>query len=147
MNSVREFSSLGALAKHAFAVAAREPFAQASGRGVVGESMVGLAQSMIGHSMNFAPLAESTVRERLRLGYQPYTTLLRSGEYRRSFSWSHYNARITDVGSTSPFAPYHELGTPTNKPPKRSVLIEPSIRRDAIYFELFAKTYFLVIDA
>lgn len=143
----REFASIRTFALHAEAMALREPVADALGRRAVGELMVATAVNMIGKPANFWPLAASTVKERMRLGYSPYATLLRSGNYQRSFGWAHSGPRATGVGSTSPIARYHELGTPDDRPPKRSVLIDPSIKRDMLYFELYAKTYFLGVGA
>jgi hypothetical protein len=143
----REFLSIGTFARHTAGLAVREIAADTAGRTAVASAIVVNAQGMIGHPSNFTPLAQSTVRQRLRLGYQPYATLLRTGDYQRSFGWAHSGPRTTDAGSSSPLALFHELGGKLpGKPPKRSVLVDPTIKRDVILFKLFAKTYFLIID-
>ncbi|MDB5095359.1 MAG: hypothetical protein JWO85_3460 [Candidatus Eremiobacteraeota bacterium] len=143
----REFSSLRTFAEHSLKMATKETIADPFARRVVSIDILATARHMIGRPEYFSPLAQSTVNERLRLGYVPYATLLRSGNYERSFGWTHAG-RFTSVGSTSPLAVFHELGGRVpGKPPKRSVLVEPTIKRDVILFELFAKTYFLEIGA
>lgn len=143
---MKEFASISAFARYAIECEAREPLALGLAHRAVAETIVQTAQSMIGHPSNFVPLKRSTVKERLRLGYTPYATLLRTGDYKRSFQWVSEGLGETVIGSDAPFAVYHELGTPTNRPPKRSVLIDPTRQRNLILFELFRTTYFVGID-
>jgi phage gpG-like protein len=75
------------------------------------------AKSYIGHEMpGWAPLAESTVAEKQRLGYtghlSPTDPLLRTGEMRESIGSSVDAATLTGVvGSTDKLAAFQELGT------------------------------------
>lgn len=142
--SERVFDSLEMFAEHCEQLRQRERLADIKARQAVVETITTTAQQMIGKPSNFAPLARSTVRERLRLGFAPYATLLRTGDYQRSFSWAHLGSRKSAVGSSRPDALYHELGVP-GKLPQRSVLAEPTKRRDLPLFELYQLEYRLVL--
>ncbi len=65
------------------------------------------------------PLAGSTVEDRVARGYTPNDPLLRQGDLRRSVTGV-VRGRSAVVGSTSPIAPWQELGTSTT--PARSFL-------------------------
>lgn len=140
--SERVFESLELFIAHCELLRQKERLADIRARQAVVETVVHTAQNMIGKPSNFAPLAKSTVAERLRLGFSPYATLLRSGDYARSFSWAHVNSRESAAGSTRPDAIYHESGGPIEgRPPRRSVLAEPTRKRDKAYFELYQVEY------
>lgn len=71
---------------------------------------IGTYQNAAGKFPAWAPLAESTEREKLRLGYNANEPLLRTGALRDSIT--NKVERLTAIiGSTSPIMLYHEYGT------------------------------------
>jgi hypothetical protein len=94
---------------------------------ISGQQMVEYARSMFGtyeHEGNWPQLAESTQRDRERLGFPPNEPLLRTGNLRDSYS---YDLTVTPsviflmVGSDDPRSIFEELGTESMPP--RPVLL------------------------
>lgn len=127
---MRSFDSFGAFATHLVTVAAAEKIAlheglkkaaeliEATARAEIGvyQNGVGTFQGDIGMFPAWAQLAESTERQKERMGYPLDSPLLASGAMRDSFS--HQVAGLKAIiGSDDPVAVYHETGTP-NMPPR-----------------------------
>ncbi len=74
------------------------------------KSEFGTYQQGAGPFAAWSPLADSTKRERVRLGFTPDDPLLRTGDLRDSIE---HEVEDWDavVGSTSPIMPYQEFGT------------------------------------
>ena len=84
------------------------------------QEKIGEYQSAAGPFPAWAPLAESTVQQKTRLGYAPPDApLLRTGDLRTSISFEASPMALL-VGSDSPIARYQELGT--SRIPPRSFL-------------------------
>ena len=81
----------------------------------------GLAQDGLGPFESWAPLAESTKAERVRLGFAEDEPLLRSGELRDSYEVK-ANGLMAGVGSALGKAESMELGDPVKNIPARSTL-------------------------
>ena len=77
------------------------------------------AKELIGHYNDFPEwpqLADSTKKERERLGWPPNDPLLRSGDLRESIGHETISDNIETVGSTSDIMIYQEFGTKTIPP-------------------------------
>ena len=84
-------------------------------------------QKGIGPFPAWAPLAESTILEKEKLGYAPPDNpLLRTGELRESITHS-IESNVLIFGSKDPLMVYHEFGT--SKIPMRPV-IGPTVYRN-----------------
>src|ERR1700722_3498474 len=98
------------------------------------------AKAMIGHEMpTWAPLAESTVEEKERLGYTGHVSdtdpLLRTGQLRESIKFEVEAFTLTGVvGSEDPVAGYQEHGT-ASFPPRP--IIVPAMMPSQPQAELF----------
>ena len=88
-------------------------------------------QSAAGPFKEWAPLADSTMEEKTRLGYAPPDNpLLRMGDLRDSIGHQvteHAGSPAVVVGSTSPIAVYQELGS--RRMPARSFLAGALFRK------------------
>jgi HK97 gp10 family phage protein len=127
---MRSFDSFGAFAEHLVIVAASEKIAlheglkkaaeliEATARAEIGvyQGEVGTFQDDIGVFPAWAPLAESTERQKERMGYALDAPLLASGDMRESFSHQVVGLKAV-IGSDDPIAVYHETGT-ENMPPR-----------------------------
>jgi HK97 gp10 family phage protein len=80
---------------------------------------IGVYQPEVGPFPAWAPLAESTVEDRVRKGYTPNDPELRSGALRESIS-REVSGREAVVGSDSEVMVYQEMGT--SKMPPRPIL-------------------------
>jgi phage gpG-like protein len=114
---MKEFHSFGAFAAHLLTRVAATSEAMHLGLRRVAEKIEHDAKEQIGHYQEavgpfpeWAPLAESTVEDRIAQGYSPDEPLLRKGDLRDSIK---HEVGVLEavVGSTSPIAPYQELGT------------------------------------
>ena len=79
------------------------------------------AKDLVGHENEaWAPLAESTIEEKQRLGYTGKVSatdpLLRTGEYRASIQVGEVTPDHSIVGTDDPIAPFQEHGTATIPP-------------------------------
>ena len=138
---MRSFDSFGAFASHLTIVAAAERIAlheglkkaaemiEATAREEVGvyQDAVGTTQGDIGVFPAWAQLAESTERQKERMGYPLDAPLLASGEMRDSFS-HHVMGLKAVIGSTDPVAVYHETGT--ERMPPRPVFGPAAVRNE-----------------
>lgn len=123
---MKEFDGFGAFAVHLARLAAigHEVAHHATEKAaeeieVTAKAEIGKYQEAMGPFPAWAPLAESTEREKRRLGYPPDSPLLRTGEMRDSIQ--HQTSGLeAAIGSTDKKMVYHELGT--SKMPPRPVL-------------------------
>lgn len=86
---------------------------------VSGQIIAEKAKELIGHYNDFpewSQLADSTKKERERLGWSPNDPLLRSGDLRESIGHETVSDNIETVGSTSEIMIYQEFGTKTIPP-------------------------------
>ena len=139
------FTDLGHFARFCAAFPFEVGVAGMAGRGAVAAFFTKEVKARFGDKAKLQPpLADSTVRERTRLGWSPDDPLLRSGTYRDSNSWGHVTPELTVVGSTDRIAPFHELGGKVQgKPPKRSTLAATASEKNIEGFELFCKIFSL----
>lgn len=66
-------------------------------------------------------LAESTKREKERLGYSSSQPLVRDGQLKRNWDFRAYRYRAYGIAK-SPIAGYHHWGTPNDRPPQRVLI-------------------------
>lgn len=88
---------------------------------VSGQIIAEKAKDLIGHYNDFPEwpqLADSTKKERVRLGWPPNDPLFRSGDLRESIGHETISDNIESVGSTSEIMIYQEFGTKTGIPPR-----------------------------
>lgn len=141
------FTSLDHFARFARAFPFDVKMAEVAGRGAVAAFLTKEVKDRFGKpNLLPPPLKPSTVRDRVRQGFSPNETLLRTGHYRDSNSWGHVTPELTIVGSTDRIAPYHELeqGGPKTKvgwPPQRSTLAWTARDKDAEAFTLFCAIF------
>jgi len=88
---------------------------------------VGTAQDDIGVYPAWAPLAESTERQKERMGYPLDAPLLASGDFRDSIKSQTIGLKAV-IGSDDPVGVYHELGT--DKMPPRPVFGPAAVRNE-----------------
>lgn len=119
---MKEFSSFGQLAVRFAELQLAEFTALHHGLKKAAELVEKTAQDEIGNYQPavgpfpaWAPLAESTKEDRVRLGYTPDDPLLRSGELRDSISHQVLGLEAA-IGSTSDIMVYQEFGTATIPP-------------------------------
>ena len=120
---MKEFSSLGAFAAHLVTREAEVAFNLHAGLEVVArrveetaKSEIGMYQPEVGNFPEWAPLAESTLEEKERLGFAPPDNpLLREGHLRDSIE---HETHVLDavIGSKSDIAAYQEFGTASIPP-------------------------------
>ena len=79
------------------------------------QAQIGFYQGAVGPFQDWAPLADSTEDEKLRLGYEPDAPLLREGDLRNSIE-REIDGEEAIVGSKSDSAGYQEFGTSTIPP-------------------------------
>lgn len=79
------------------------------------KSQIGHYQPEVGPFQDWAPLAESTEKEKARLGYPANAPLLREGDLRESIEHE-VQGQEAVVGSKSEIAEYQEFGTSTIPP-------------------------------
>jgi len=127
-----QFNSLGAFALHISSLQARQQHAAEKGLKKVAQAIektakseFGVYQPAVGPFSEWAPLAESTQEERLRLGFTPDDPLLRTGQLKNSISHEVHGTEAA-VGSPSDVMVAQELGTP--RIPPRPVLGPAAIR-------------------
>lgn len=84
----------------------------------VAKEKIGEYQPAIGRFKAWAALAESTEKEKERLGFQRGKPLLRTGSLKNSIKNTLQGNKAT-IGSDSKIMPYHEYGT--SKIPPRNV--------------------------
>lgn len=89
----------------------------------------GVYQAETGAFAAWAPLAQSTQEERMRLGYTPNDPLLREGGLRATVGHTVSGTEAV-IGSGSDVMVHQELGTPTIPP--RAVLGPAAIRNKAL---------------
>lgn len=143
----RSFVSLDAFVAHLEQLRIRERAADIAGRRAVVETISHLARERLGKPSFFTPLAKSTMAERSRLGYAANQPLIRTGALRESISWAHLDSRESGVGSSSPYAVYHELGGKVpGRPPQRSFLAATAHDKEKTLFGLYATTYREVLN-
>jgi HK97 gp10 family phage protein len=123
---MKEFTSLGQFARHLATLEVAVALELRAGLDQVATAVkekakdeIGEYQKAIGPFPAWAPLAESTVADRVAKGYSPDEPLLRTGEMRDSIDKSVSGMEAT-IGSTSQIAVYQELGT--DKIPPRPFL-------------------------
>jgi hypothetical protein len=123
-NMMREFTLLGFIAE----LPAIERDIAASGPMIVEKAcqiVQAKAQRAIGREHDlWAPLAESTIKDKQRHGYAVPKPLLRTGELRDSIQYQ-VHGHEGAVGSDDEVAVYQELGT--SKIPPRSFLVSSAI--------------------
>jgi hypothetical protein len=121
-----EFKSLGAFGEHLLALHARDKIVEHEALEVACEQIEKLAkekfgeyQAAAGQFAAWAPLADSTIDDRIAKGFTPDDPLLRSGETRDSIEHK-VVGNEGHVGSDSDILMWLELGT--DKMPARSTL-------------------------
>lgn len=115
--------------------------ADIAGRAAAAEDFLRESKNKLGKKELLPPpLAESTVRERERLGYTPDDTLLRSGAMRRSGGLAHTSPIETIVGFGGP-AIYHETAPEGGKLPRRSFIASTAKERNEIAFGLYVAAF------
>jgi hypothetical protein len=136
------FSSCDAVADHIDTIIRREPRADRYARLVVGRHLRKDIQNRLGKSdLLPPPLKESTVRDRVRLGFTPNDTLLRTGGLRRSIEEGEIGPRDSGVGSDSKIAVYHEFGGKIRgRPPQRSFMASTFREKQMIYFREYVSS-------
>src|SRR5438270_8729980 len=113
----RQFSSPAKFSQYLMEVAARMPHIQKEGLERAAKITEKEARSLIGHYQEaagpfaaWADLAESTQRDRQRLGYSADEPLLRTGELRESIGCA-VRETEAEIGYNDPRAKWLELGT------------------------------------
>ncbi len=113
---------LDTFARHLSAIAADMPNLERRGMDDAGKMLRAAARGYIGEyqdairgSPAWAPLAERTIEDRIRLGFTPDDPLLRTGALRRSIDYTVRPRRLL-LGSTSLIGLWQELGTVTIPP-------------------------------
>jgi phage gpG-like protein len=119
---MRHFNSMGDFGLHLVELAAKEVVALKAGLEVAAKHVEKTAKDEIGHYQEavgsfpaWAPLADSTEKEKARLGYPLDAPLLRTGELRDEITHEVEGLEAV-VGSHDPVMVYQELGTPTIPP-------------------------------
>lgn len=122
MSLVREFESVTEFVLHLAAaeVAVHKAAQHALDRAAAviekdAKDQIGTYQQQVGPFNAWPELAESTQKERERLGFTPNDPLLRNGALRDSIS-RQVQGDEAAVGSTSDVMVYQELGTPSIPP-------------------------------
>jgi hypothetical protein len=134
---MREFADLASFVIFLATRAAAVEIAAAHGLDIAGriikaeaQNEIGIPQGKAGPFDAWAPLAESTMEEKTRLGFTKQRSaedpLLRTGELRDSIG-HHIEGHEVAVGSDSEIAVYQELGTATIPP--RSFLGGAAVRK------------------
>lgn len=111
------------------------------------QAEIGHLQPQYGHYAAWAELADSTKRDKARLGYvfnKDYNPLLRTGELRESI---HYTVQGLDalIGSASDILVYQECGT-AHIPP-RPVLGLAAYRKEQEVLKILGSSAFYAIAA
>jgi len=71
----------------------------------------------------WAPLSESTIKQRERLGFGgAHPILQRTGALRRSF-YSYVDSKMAMITSKSPYFVYHQSRMPRKRLPRRAMLV------------------------
>jgi|GEM_PF-2258421 len=135
----RAFANLDALGSFIGRIAKRERKCDERARTAVASTLTSAIQNRLGKPSLLLPrLADSTRQRRVALGYPADTTLLMTGALRESISHATVGLRETDVGSSSPYAPYHEFGgSRKGRPPKRSFMASTAREGDRGLFALY----------
>ena len=123
---MREFKSFGAFAAHLVKLASTgqevtHHMVKAGAEEIkkTAQGEIGFYQTDIAPYPDWAPLADSTEAEKVRLGYEPDAPLLRTGEMKESIEAT-VEKNEAVVGSNDEKLKYHEFGT--EKMPPRPVL-------------------------
>lgn len=82
-----------------------------------------------GRPVRWAALSQSTIRQRLRLGFGSGPILYRTGALARGFRWSAAK-RSFKVWNTSPLFPYHQYGTRRGIPARPMVVLQARDRAE-----------------
>lgn len=135
---MKEFHSLGHFAAHLVLLDAKVALAAHHGLKRVAVAIEKTAKSEFGHYQPavgefsaWAPLAESTVKDRTAKGFAPDDPLLRDGKLLRDSITNQVEGMEAIVGSNEDVMVWQELGT--EKLPPRAVLGPAAIRnRDLI---------------
>ena len=136
----RFFPSLAAFAAFMPRVIVAEKFADIAGREAVAITLARRVRERIGTPEKLPPpLAESTQKRRVKMGYTADRTLYASGVLHKSIGWEHVSLRKTVVASSDEKAIYHEFGT--SRIPRRSFLASTVAAEEAELFEIFVKTF------
>lgn len=121
---MKEFSSFGSFAKHLLVTAelgevVTHHIAEKAGQIIQEDAQkrIGEYQEYVGPFNAWAPLAESTVADRIAKGFSPDDPLLRTGDLRDSIQVEATGNEAV-VGSASEIAMYQELGTDRGIPPR-----------------------------
>ena len=126
---MKEFKSLADFSKYLGKIIEQGPKRKLAILEAVGQLIedkakkkIGVYQAQAGIYEAWAPLADSTIQDRIRKGFTPDDPLLRSGELRDSIHHGIWEVTPDTVfiGSSSDIMIYQELGTITIPP--RSVL-------------------------
>lgn len=114
---MREFTSFAQFGRHLAAVAAQGEAVSERitkvGADVIKDDAqwrIGAYQDAVGPFNAWAPLAHSTVMDRIRQGYTPFDPLLRNGDMRDSITVT-ASGQTAVVGSPSDIALWQEQGT------------------------------------
>jgi hypothetical protein len=144
-----KFESLKVFSVHLNALVQREILADCAARGAVAKDITVLAQGRLGKPWPgvWPALAESTkLVHRLHgvLGgaHGGDSPLIVTGRLRESISWAHTGSRESGVGSSAPYAIYHEFGGHIpGRPPRRSFLAAPAREKNDVLFKAYQVVY------
>ena len=142
---MKEFTSLGQFARHLATLEVAVALELRNGLETVARAVkekakdeIGEYQAAIGPFPAWAPLAESTVADRVAKGYSPDEPLLRTGEMRDSIDKSVSGMEAT-IGSTSQIAVYQELGT--DKIPPRPFLGPAVLHNEKLIKQILGRAF------
>lgn len=151
---MNEFHSLGEFAEHILHTMVKEVERQSHAleKAAVliekeAKSLIGEYQSEAGPFMAWAPLADSTLEEKARLGYTGQVSqddpLLRTGEMRDSIKHKVIGTSEAHVGSDSDIAVFQELGT--DKIPPRSFLGTAAVHKEKEVAEIIGESVVMAL--
>lgn len=136
----REFPSLRAFGRFIDGLRVRERISDEAARSAVASTLVGKIQRRLGHESLLMPeLAASTQAQRIRQGFAPRTTLLKTGRLRASYESAVLGRRETGLGSALPEALSQEEGT--SRIPARHPMARTASESDRELFALYVKLY------
>ena len=85
------------------------------------------------------PLSPITIKIKKKLGYGGRPPLVRTGFMKRSFRWNLRNKNRTLIlDNPTPYFPFHQLGAPEKRIPRR-VMLKLDRRRQAMILKLFVR--------
>lgn len=93
-----------------------------------------------GRPARWTPLAESTIRDRIRKGFAPGPILVRTGALKRRF-WFSWGKQQYRVGNYQPYFPHHQYGAPRANIPRRAMIV--LLQQDKATFTRLARKHLM----